>query len=146
MLWSFFLQNQALTGFLQNKCSKHRLKLPGRSTTYLKSTSPWMFSSYKISESKNKGFAKQNKFFAMPMPTSMPMLMPTCRSRDFQMVILTQSIERSFLIDPLTTNNAIYCDSLRILTGKKHPKIKLERLRKIRIWTFGLLLHQINSF
>ena len=35
---------------------------------------------------------------------------------------------------------------LRILTGKNHPKIKLQRLRKIRIWTFGLLVHQINSF
>ena len=35
---------------------------------------------------------------------------------------------------------------LRILTGKKQPKIKLKRLRKIRIWTFGLLVHQINSF
>ena len=27
---------------------------------------------------------------------------------------MTQSIEESFLIDPLTTNNAIYCDSLTI--------------------------------
>ena len=35
---------------------------------------------------------------------------------------------------------------LRILTGKKHPKIKLQRLRKIRILTFGSLVHQINSF
>ena len=35
---------------------------------------------------------------------------------------------------------------LRILTGKKHHKIKLQRLRKIRIWTFGSLVHQINSF
>ena len=35
---------------------------------------------------------------------------------------------------------------LRILTGKKHPKIKLQRLRKIRIWTSGLLVHQIKSF
>ena len=35
---------------------------------------------------------------------------------------------------------------LRILTGKKNPKIKLQRLRKIRIWTFGSLVHQINSF
>ena len=35
---------------------------------------------------------------------------------------------------------------LRILAGKKHPKIKLQRLRKIRIWTFGLLVHQINYF
>ena len=34
---------------------------------------------------------------------------------------------------------------LRILTGKKHPKIKLQRLQKIRIWTFGSLVHQINS-
>ena len=35
---------------------------------------------------------------------------------------------------------------LRILTGKKHPKIKLQRLRKIRLWTFGSLVHQINTF
>ena len=35
---------------------------------------------------------------------------------------------------------------LRILTGKKHPKIKLQRLRKTRILTFGSLVHQINSF
>ena len=34
---------------------------------------------------------------------------------------------------------------LRILTGKKHPKIKLQRLRKMRIWRFGLLAHQISS-
>ena len=37
--------------------------------------------------------------------------------------------------------------SLRILTGKKHPKIKLQReIRKIRILTFGSLVQQINSF
>ena len=36
--------------------------------------------------------------------------------------------------------------TLRILTGKKHLKIKLQRLRKIRIWTFWLLVNQINSF
>ena len=33
-----------------------------------------------------------------------------------------------------------------ILTGEKHLKIKLQRLRKIRIWTFGSLVHPINSF
>ena len=36
--------------------------------------------------------------------------------------------------------------NLRILAGKKHPKIKLQHLRKIRIWTSGSLVHQINSF
>ena len=36
--------------------------------------------------------------------------------------------------------------SLGILTGKKHPKIKLHCLQKIRIWTFESLVHQINSF
>ena len=38
-----------------------------------------------------------------------------------------------------------YFSKLRILTGKKHPKIKLQCLRKIRIWTVGLLVHQISS-
>ena len=35
---------------------------------------------------------------------------------------------------------------LRILKGKKRPKSKLQRSRKIQIWTFGSLVHQINSF
>ena len=35
---------------------------------------------------------------------------------------------------------------LRILTRKKHPKIKLQRLQKIQILAFGSLVHQINSF
>ena len=35
---------------------------------------------------------------------------------------------------------------LRIFTGKKHPKIKLQRLREIRIWTSGPMVHQINFF
>ena len=38
------------------------------------------------------------------------------------------------------------CLVLRILIGKKHPKIKLQRLRKIWIWTFRSSVHQIKSF
>ena len=34
---------------------------------------------------------------------------------------------------------------LRILTGKKHCQIKLQRLQKVGIWAFGSLVHQINS-
>ena len=34
---------------------------------------------------------------------------------------------------------------IRILTGKKHRQIKLQRLQKVRIWAFGPLVHQINS-
>ena len=34
---------------------------------------------------------------------------------------------------------------LRILTGKKHRQIKLQRLQKLQIWIFGLLVQQINS-
>ena len=33
--------------------------------------------------------------------------------------ILTQLTEKSFLINPITTNNATYCDSLT-LKGKSH--------------------------
>ena len=47
----------------------------------------------------------------------------------------------------LNTQSKTQCEiNLRILTGKKQPKIKLQRLQKIRIWTFGSLVHQINSF
>ena len=48
------------------------------------------------------------------------------------------------LTEEQTTYSAT--NQLRILTGKKHPKIQLQRLRKIRILTFGSLVHQINSF
>ena len=34
---------------------------------------------------------------------------------------------------------------LRTLTGKKHRQIKLQRLQKVQIWAFGLLVQQINS-
>ena len=30
---------------------------------------------------------------------------------------------------------------LRIFTGKKYRQIKLQRLEKLRIWAFGLLVH-----
>ena len=31
--------------------------------------------------------------------------------------------------------------SLRIFTGKKHRQIKLQRLEKVGIWAFGLLVY-----
>ena len=34
---------------------------------------------------------------------------------------------------------------LRILTEKKHPKVKLQRFWRVWIWTFGWLVHQMNS-
>ena len=34
---------------------------------------------------------------------------------------------------------------LRILTEKNHRQIKLQYLQKVGIWTFGLLVYQINS-
>ena len=34
---------------------------------------------------------------------------------------------------------------LRILTGKKHRQMKLQRLQKAQIWAFGLLVQQTNS-
>ena len=33
---------------------------------------------------------------------------------------------------------------LRILTGKKHRQIELQRLQKVGIWAFGSLVDQIN--
>ena len=41
---------------------------------------------------------------------------------------------------------AIHENTLRILTEKKHPKIKLQCLQKIQIWIFRSLVHQIKSF
>ena len=51
----------------------------------------------------------------------------------FILFMMTKSISRNDIL------------LLRILTGKKHPKIKPQGLRKMRIWTFGSLVHQISS-
>ena len=78
---------------------------------------------------------------------------------------VTHEIDRKWVVSPisniygkielvfhLTQKSILYkrlnfqVKRLRILTGKKHPKIKLQRLRKILILTFGSLVHQINSF
>ena len=79
-----------LTGFLQNNCSKQRLrkqKLPGRCPRVLeKDFTIDVFFIRKFERQKQK-LRKKNFFFAMPMlmPTSMAMLMPRCQCRDFQM-------------------------------------------------------------
>ena len=46
----------------------------------------------------------------------------------------------------LEMQKVILMFDLRILIGKKHSKIKLQRLRKIQTLTFGSLTHQITSF
>ena len=51
--------------------------------------------------------------------------------------LLTQSIEKSFLIDTLTTNNAIYYDTLALLLvlGKQWVKIP---------WQFHLIQYPVG--
>ena len=44
---------------------------------------------------------------------------------------------------PLTSSHSGM--PFRILSGKKHPQIKLQRFPKQWIWTFGWLVYQINS-
>ena len=61
-------------------------------------------------------------------------------------VVTEWTILESPLLKIYPTAYAEIDSLLRILTGKKHPKIKLQRSRKIRVWTFGSLLHHINSF
>ena len=52
-----------------------------------------------------------------------------------------QSVQKHRLRNP----ENIVIGHLRILTGKKHRQIKLQRLQKVQIWAFGLLVQQINS-
>ena len=54
-------------------------------------------------------------------------------------------------LDVLSFHNMLFCvaslsyNNLMILTGTKHPKIKLRHFRKVYIWTFVWLVHKINS-
>ena len=70
----------------------------------------------------------------------------TMKSLTFQNKKHPQSKMRFISFNSDKTSLCIESLSSRILTGKKHPKIKLQRLRKKRILTFGSLVHQINSF
>ena len=45
----------------------------------------------------------------------------------------------------VTMQNIKMLRRLRILTGKKHPQMKLQRLQKVQIWAFGLLEQQFTS-
>ena len=89
---------------------------------YFKSTSPWIFSLYKTSKGKNKDFARQNKFFAMPipMPRLMPMLMSRGQCRDFQMARFTYFFFRTYI-----SYNKIYkCKVRRICNCYEKGVIK----------------------
>ena len=81
---------------------------------YFKSTSPWIFSLYKTSKGKNKDFARQNKFFAMPM------LMSRGQCRDFQMARFTYFFFRTYI-----SYNKIYkCKVRRICNCYEKGVIK----------------------
>ena len=60
-----------------------------------------MLSSNETSKGKNKNFARKKIVFAMsmPMPTSMPMLMPRWRCRDFQMALNLFNVGQIYIID-----------------------------------------------
>ena len=60
----------------------------------------------------------------------------------FQWCLETELSISKDLLKPMYCEYILYTSisHLRILTEKKHPKIKLQRLRKIRISTFGSLV------
>ena len=81
---SSFLQKQALTTSLQNNCSKQQQTLSGKlASLFEKDFTIDVLLHKKLQKAKIKAW--KSKKFPMPMPTSIPMLMPRCRCRDFQM-------------------------------------------------------------
>ena len=44
------------------------------------------------------------------------------------------------------TYNFVHKCYLRILTGKKHREMKLQRLQKVQIWAFGLLVQKSTLY
>ena len=73
-----------------------------------------------------------------------------CEECDLLLPVLRNGCACS-LIDPFLfwrfcLQSVIWTNTLKDAHRKKHPKVKLQRLRKIRIWTVGSLVYQINSF
>ena len=81
-----------------------------------------------------------------------PSILRSSQQNYFQSPESIQSFKKNFATSvafkDLVTNKKKHPGNflLRILTGKKHPKIKLQPLRKRRILIFGSLVHKINSF
>ena len=61
-----------------------------------------------------------------------------------QLICSANQLTVLFMMGPFAFTELTMIADLRILKGKKHPKIKLQRLQKVRIWAFGSLVHQIN--
>ena len=60
--------------------------------------------------------------------------------------VLIRGIFKGFVYRAKKLCSEKYLDkNLRILAGKKHRQMKLQRLQKVQIWAFGLLVQQINS-
>ena len=73
-----FLSSEASANrFLQNNCSKQRLKLRGRCAEVL-------IKDFNVYVFFMKNFVRKKSFFAMSMPMPMPIPMPRCRCGDFQ--------------------------------------------------------------
>ena len=87
---SSFLQKQALTTSLQNNCSKQQQTLSGKLTSVFEKDFTIAVLLHKKNFKRQKLRLRKAKKFPMlmPMPTLIPMLMPRCRCRDFQMVLL----------------------------------------------------------
>ena len=79
-----------LTTSLQNNCSKQQQTLSGKlESVFEKDFTIDVLINKKLWKAKikaSKSLRLQNFTMPMPMPTWMPMLMPRCRCRNFQMV------------------------------------------------------------
>ena len=80
-------------------------------------------------------------------------LFPSHKLEEIELILIFKScsiqiyMNSMFHTEKLVESCKLYhANCLSMLTGKEYPKIKLQRLWKIRIWTFALLVHQINSF
>ena len=80
-------------------------------------------------------------------------LFPSHKLEEIELILIFKScsiqiyMNSMFHTEKLVESCKLYhANCLSMLTGKECPKIKLQRLWKIRIWTFALLVHQINSF
>ena len=65
------------------------------------------------------------------------------QNEKFYNVLILNSLILS--IDSHLLKTIFLSKTLRMLTGKKHPKIKLDRLRKVINMDIGVAVHQINK-
>ena len=136
-----FVLHKEVQGFYINHCVKYHNSMNGTVFAYFRANRPKLYGNYAFPQIfHTRKLGEITAFYAVNF-TIKRLIFDMLWPRKFY-------IRRNQnKVDFIETGRMFIAHlfPLRILTGKKHRQIKLQRLQNVWIWAFGSLVHQINS-